>query len=93
MQTNKNNSTAARHAPVAPAKSPPPSQVDLKVLLNQITSNRSLDESLELLTGFYEMYFDSPANDQTDHHDKIEQARFLIDMTNLLEAVYAEFSE
>lgn len=93
MHNHKSSIKTDRHAPVAPAKSPPLSQVDLKVLLSQITSNRSLDESLELLTGFYEMYFDSPANDQTDHHDKIEQARFLVDMTNLLEAVYAEFSE
>jgi hypothetical protein len=90
---NKKNFTTTRRASVATAQIPIPSQVDLKVLLSQITTNRSLEDSLELLTGFYEMYFDSPANNQTDHNDKLEQARFYTDMASLLEAVYAGYSE
>ena len=46
-----------------------------------------------MLTEFYEVYIRSDANNQTEFDNKIEQARFFIDMVNLIETVYAEFNE
>lgn len=92
------NFTSARKAapaPVAPvsAHTAQISNLDLKVVLQQMAFNRDKDESLEMLTEFYEVYIRSGANDQTEFDDKIEQARFFIDMVNLIEVVYAEYSE
>lgn len=94
---NKNFAASRKAAPATVAPVPESKgqiiNLDLKVVFQQMAFNRDKDESLEMLTEFYEVYIRSDANNQTEFDDKIEQARFFIDMVNLLEVVYSEFKE
>lgn len=91
MLNQKNNSTIARRARVVTATAK--TTRDLKVLFHEFTFNRSKDYSKELLNEFYEVHFASDANNQATHEDKLEQARFYVDLNNIIDLIYAEFTE
>lgn len=91
MPNKKNFSTIARRARVVTATAK--TNRDLKVLFHDFTFNRSKDYSKELLNEFYEVHHHCDLNNQATHEDKLEQARFYVDLNNIIDLIYAEFTE